>query len=258
MSVVYIGDRNVGKTHLALELANPQATCVKVRTPTYSELKAKLTSDGEVMPTVLGGGNSTVLEITVQLPRLGPKSLEVQWLDSAGECWRSNWQEANSHQWQSMLEEMQSSQAALLILPPYRELLMPEKREQLMVESDQSNAHLPTQQQWQNRFKRWVDFFIAECYQLSHLLICINKADLFADVNKLSQRLRFDPASGSIDWESRNQYVRKMFFHHAKSELNRLDSSLETTMVYCFVTSIYDRGLLELPWIYLGSRLAFV
>ena len=43
MGVIYIGDRETGKTSLALELANPSSNnYVKVLSPPYSELKARL------------------------------------------------------------------------------------------------------------------------------------------------------------------------------------------------------------------------
>lgn len=42
MGVVYIGDRAVGKTHLAMELANPQSDYVKVSSPDYENLRTLL------------------------------------------------------------------------------------------------------------------------------------------------------------------------------------------------------------------------
>ena len=42
MGVIYIGDRSVGKTHLALELASPRNQNVKVLAPDYDNLKAIL------------------------------------------------------------------------------------------------------------------------------------------------------------------------------------------------------------------------
>lgn len=42
MGVVYIGDRDAGKTHLALELANPQSDFVKVSSLDYENLRTLL------------------------------------------------------------------------------------------------------------------------------------------------------------------------------------------------------------------------
>jgi len=45
MGVIYIGDRAAGKTHLAMELANPNSNHVKVISPNYDQLKAILYDD---------------------------------------------------------------------------------------------------------------------------------------------------------------------------------------------------------------------
>ncbi|MFM7908538.1 MAG: hypothetical protein ACKPA9_26335 [Microcystis sp.] len=42
MGVIYIGDRETGKTHLVLELANPKGNYVKVTYPDYQYLKSIL------------------------------------------------------------------------------------------------------------------------------------------------------------------------------------------------------------------------
>lgn len=59
MGVIYIGDRTSGKTHLALELANPQSNYVKVNHPDYQQIKSLL------YDTNL---QSTTANINVQLP----------------------------------------------------------------------------------------------------------------------------------------------------------------------------------------------
>ncbi|NET57076.1 MAG: hypothetical protein F6K47_13195 [Symploca sp. SIO2E6] len=45
MEVIYIGDRNAGKTHLAMELANPNHDHVRVSSPEYEYLKSFLCNE---------------------------------------------------------------------------------------------------------------------------------------------------------------------------------------------------------------------
>ena len=42
MGVIYIGDRRTGKTHLAMELANPKTKYVKVCNQSYEQLEVML------------------------------------------------------------------------------------------------------------------------------------------------------------------------------------------------------------------------
>ena len=42
MGVIFLGDRGVGKTHLAVELANPKHQFVKVANLDYSALKTQI------------------------------------------------------------------------------------------------------------------------------------------------------------------------------------------------------------------------
>ena len=61
----------------------------------------------------------------------------------------------------------------MLILPPHRGMDL-----QPGIDVEQ----FVTQKQWCNRFERWVEFFHHQCPNVRHLAICINKADLFCDV----------------------------------------------------------------------------
>jgi hypothetical protein len=59
-----------------------------------------------------------------------------------------------------------------------------------------------------------------------------------------------------MNWQQRDAYVFQKFFRPIQSQIKQLNQSISGLSVRCFITSIYNRSLLELPWIYLGSFLA--
>ena len=125
MRVVYIGDRAVGKTHLALELANPQGHYVRVSlvNQNYQSLQANLLNlDGTTKPTQTIERRS--LNVEVSLP-IGISKIPVDWIDSPGELFRRSWQSGNINEWEDFKEIVSKSEGIFLILPPYREILQP-------------------------------------------------------------------------------------------------------------------------------------
>ncbi|XDE60438.1 hypothetical protein AB3M80_16515 [Arthrospira platensis BEA 1257B] len=69
MGVIYIGDRNTGKTSLVLELAHPSSQFVKVTDPLYDQLKALLCDKGKTKATDASQAtHDRQLEIEVTLP----------------------------------------------------------------------------------------------------------------------------------------------------------------------------------------------
>ncbi|MFM7440669.1 MAG: hypothetical protein ACKO2V_19070, partial [Snowella sp.] len=108
---MYIGDRATGKTHLALELANPNYNYVKVTYPTYDELRVFFYTENlrDIKPTgsiAPEGIYDRYLEIEVKLAT-GIKLLKLDWLDTPGEIWRKGWQKINQNQWKNFLETIQ-------------------------------------------------------------------------------------------------------------------------------------------------------
>jgi len=249
VGVVYIGDRETGKTHLAMELANPNSQYVKVSSLSYESLRAILFDD------VIGGTRATDaqqatyernLDIQVRLPT-GNREVIVDWIDTPGEVWRETWQSDNPNEWQNLLDTVRGSEGILLILPPHRGLDFKPgvDLEQFM-----------TQQQWCNRFDRWVDFFCQECTKARHILICLNKADLFCDLQQEAYKLAYNPHGSQMNWQKRHLYVLSRYCKPIKPQLEKINKSIYGLSIRCFITSIYNRSLLELPWIYLGSFLA--
>lgn len=247
MGVVYIGDRAVGKTHLALELASPQGQYVQVALvgQTYANLKANLlNSDGTAKQTEKI--EYRPLNVRVRLPS-GLSEIAVDWIDSPGEIFRKSWQSEHLQEWDSFQEDVRQSQGILLILPPYREILQP----------DVEGENFITQEQWCKRFDRWADFFCYDCPKARHIVICLNKADLInCQLPHEGERLAYRPDGSSMNWLGRHNYVVNSYFRLVKSQIERINRGRSGLSVRCFITSIHNRSLLELPWIYLASYLA--
>lgn len=251
MGVIFIGDRETGKTSLALELAHPNTNYVKVLYPPYSQLKALLYSDEEGRTTATDATQATydrALEIEVILPSQN-KKIHTDWIDTPGEIWRSSWQNTNPQKWDDFLNVARGSRGVLLVVPPYREIVRQEP------EIDPDN--FITQQQWVNRFDRWVQFFRHDCPNVKHIALCLNKADLLQGVNlkQEAEQLAYRPQNSQMNWNQRNDYILRRFFHPVRSHIAAISKSTSGLAVKCFITSIYNRDLLELPWIYLGTYL---
>lgn len=243
MGIVYIGDRSTGKTHLAMELANPQHESVKVSSPPncYEELQSFLTNESGVMrPTDANTATDfRNLEVKVKLNRW--KTLQVDWVDTPGEVWRKSWQNDNDDEWQRFLKVVKESEGIVLVLPPYRDILSRTRVDRL---------DFITRMQWCNRFKLWANFFMQECNNAQRIAICLNKADLFCDIEKESMAL------GRKNWHERHTHVCQRFLAPIRPQIELLERQMTRTSIACFVTSIYQRQLLELPWLYLGTYLS--
>lgn len=248
MGVVYIGDRAAGKTHLAMELANPQNDCVKISSPDYENLRTLLFNEelGETRQTEADNPvYERYLDIQVRLPT-GFRHIVADWIDTPGEIWRKTWQSDNPEKWKEFVEASRKSEGILLIVPPYREILKP----------DINPEEFMTKQQWVNRFNRWVEFFRQECPKARHIVICLNKADLFCDLAQESIKLSYQPNGSQMNWQQRHNYVFNRYFRPVQPQIEQINKSVSGLAVRCFITSIYNRSLLELPWLYLGSFLA--
>jgi hypothetical protein len=235
MGVIYIGDRRTGKTHLAMELANPKTNYVKVCSPAYDALKSMLYIEGEEEIRATNSAKAVYnryMEIQATLPT-GNKQITIDWLDTTGEIWRKSWQEDNPQEWKIFMENISSSEGVLLVLPPYREML----------EMHPQKDEYPLLEQWTIRFNRWVDFFRNDCPNLKHILICLNKADL-------------KPYNAPMNWQQRHVYVCNKYFRPVLPKLEEINQNIRGLSIRCFITSIHDRSLLELPWLYLASFLA--
>lgn len=244
MGVVYIGDRGTGKTHLAMELTNPQNEYVKVSSPDYEQLKSFLYDEG-LEGTKATDASQEVdnreLEIQVRLPN-GFRKINIDWIDTPGEIWRKAWQVDHPDKWKNFLETVRKSEGIILILPPYRDIIS---------KPDVDAKEFLTRQQWCNRFNRWVNFFRNDCSQVKRVVICLNKADLFCQLDKEAAQL------ATKNWQERHSYVLQRYFKPIQPQIEQINKIMSRTSVSCFITSIYHRKLLELPWLYLATFLSY-
>lgn len=248
MEVFFIGHRCVGKTALLLELANPNFYYVEVSQPSYDYLKNKLTliSTGELLPT--GGLSATQnynLRIEVKLPA-STSNIYLNCIDTSGSLLENSsyFARERTNEWHHILKQVQQSKCIMLVLNPYQEILKP---------SVHDPENFQTTQQWCQSFNRYVVFLNRHCTQVQHILICLNKADLFCDLEEEARELDYNPFSSRKNWFQRNAYVTQKYFQPIQEQINQIDREIARLPVRCFITSIYNRSLLELPWIYLAN-----
>jgi hypothetical protein len=248
MSIIFIGDRGVGKTALAVELTNPLHEYIQVTNQDYEFLcsnRALAGDQGRLNFSPTAKIETNFLDIEARLT-VGKRQFSAQWIDTPGEIWRTDWQTDNSPEWKGFLAQVQGAQGVLLVLPPHRN----------MIRGDVNPEYFITQQQWCNRFERWVNFFKLHCPRVRHLALCLNKADLFCDLNDEAATLAYGSQPRHLNWLQRHQYVSYRYFFPLMPQLETLNQSLSGLSARCFITSLYNRSLLELPWIYLASYLA--
>lgn len=249
--VIYIGDRETGKTHLAMELTNKaNKKYVEVTTLDYDILKSYL-YDSSTGTTRATDDDSSIyreyMEVRVQLGVGTSKTISSDWIDTPGEIWRKRWQNEHSDQWKIFLDSIQEVEGVLLILPPYREIIDPKKA---------NRDDYITRKQWTNRFERWIRFFQQDCPQVRHLLLCLNKVDYcLGNYEDEAKKIAYDHRNERLSWQAKHEYVYRRYFTPFHGQIKRLNQSFRGLSVRCFITSIYSRELLELPWIYLGSYL---
>jgi hypothetical protein len=237
LGIIYIGDRNAGKTHLAMELANPTNNYVRVESNYFNSQPLPTDAQNSIY--------SKTLKLEIQLPS-GNKQLILDWIDTPGEIWRTHWQEEKRSEWQNFLNIIKQTEGILLVLSPYR---------QMITSHNVNRDEFITEKQWCNRFNRWVKFFRSDCPKIRHLLLCLNKADLFCNYEKEGQKLGYFSYNSPLNWQQRNSYVRQKYFSPIDRQIKELNQSISGLSIRCFITSIHNRNLLELPWIYLGSFL---
>jgi hypothetical protein len=246
LSVIYIGDKGVGKTHLALELTNPSHEYVKVLSPDYKVLKSLLwDAENNELRATDSKKSTHSQQIEIQVRLRVPKQILVEWVDTPGEIWRPDWQQNNAEAWKQFLDIVRESTGIIVVLSPHRE----------MITLGQEADMFLTPKQWSIRFERWIEFLTTNCPNLKHLLFCVNKADLFCDYQKESAKLKYNPRGSQMNWHQRNSYISQKYFRVIQPHLEQINERNYGLSVRCFITTIHDRSLLELPWLYLGSFL---
>ncbi len=255
MSVIVIGDQGVGKTTLMLELAKYKNGNVQVISPSIAYLKTKFTNNGNIVPT--DNTYNTNLQLKVNL--FGYlKEFNVNWIDTAGEAWRPNsiWQKQNHNDWKDTLESLENAKVLMIVMAPPRQML---KEELLAIVAEKDNfnkrdSRFRNLQQWKNRFQEWFDFLEKHCQKTDHILFCLNMADLFCDVVTECEFYKNSSALQKIKWHKHKEHVLQEFFIEVAELIDTFDMDRRIP-IQLFVTTYYNRFLLELPWIYIGTYL---
>lgn len=231
--VVLIGDRAVGKTSMV------HALC----TPPHEKVEPKEGPSGDVAPTE--SMEIKNLTIIVELPA-GNIELSLVWIDTPGELQTNRkTQDDNPENWGKFCQEVKDSDYVILLLPPHLGLLNNKNIPDI--------DDFPTSQQSQNRFKQWwVSFLRQNPQKAKNILICRHKADLFiADIQTEGDQYRY--GNEGFSWKNYFDFSSR-YFREVDSEISDYRKNHTRQEVRLFVTTIHNRSLLELPWIYIATR----
>ncbi len=245
MSVIVMGDQAVGKTTLMLELAKSNRGDVQVIKPSYEDLE-RFTIGGQVMPT--DSINSITMQLLVNLSG-NFKEIKVDWIDSPGEAWRaedSRWRKANPRDWNFLSTSLHNAKFLMIVMAPYRELL-----NENLVGNDRlsiQDIRFRKKTQWKNRFQEWIYFLEKNARNNQYVIFCLNMADLFCDVQQISDALQQEK---SINWIKHKINVLPIF-DNVRELIYRFEKN-RIVKTQVFITTCKARRLLELPWLYIGT-----
>jgi len=241
MSVVVIGDRAVGKTSMVVALASDRDGAVKIIEPDPEMLLQDYPEFETGKMALTQGPQERPLVMSVER-RGGKRKIEVQWIDTPGEAWQSReWQEKNADSWQGISQKVSKSQGVILLLPPHRGLVR------------SSSSDLQSSLAWGNRVTWWLNFLKQNCNEYQHILICLNKADIFCNIEKEGKKWEYTPSSSFLYKHSEEVYRR--YFNSVNQGIQNFNNKRFGNTVKFFLTTIKNRTLLELPWIYLAPHI---
>lgn len=267
MSVIFIGDRQVGKTTLAVELAKPStnsAPLVTVIEPTYEELVERYYSD--VPYYTEEGDKLSILESTatkerqvkdlklqVKLPTGTKRIISLKWVDTPGELWENSHREPSKNpleEWSELMKDIKTARGIILVLAPHRNRLDKQRCLQAPEPISLDEPRFLEYNAWVEQFDLWLDFLGKQVTTSQQVLICLNMADLFCDCDALANELPFDPARQ--DLKKIQDYLLTHYFQEVRTSIDRYNSLTRGNPLQVFVTTKENRILLESPWLYLA------
>jgi hypothetical protein len=250
MSAIVIGNRKVGKTSMVVALARGTKH-IEVIEP-QSLIEKSNPNTGKIAPTFRQEEESLVLR--VQLPS-GYREVTVRWIDTPGEAWSEpQWRLSNPEPWQDLVQAVSQSQAVLLLLPPYRRSNRPSELE----EPSDADGLLDAET-WKTELTTRLKFLRETCPRVQHILISLHKADLLSYFNleREEKNWQYDDRPNTFRWFEYDSHIRKTYFDLADDIIRQHNAQPPYLNTHFFVTSIYHQTLLELPWVYLASHLAY-
>lgn len=257
MSVIFIGDRSVGKTTLVYELASAQlgpSKWVKLLEPDLSVLK-RLVDDktGDTIATTKQGQRD--LKIEAELPNGTKKTINVTWVDTPGELWESQRlgdSRQNEETIAKIIEKLESVEVILLILAPHESHIDGGRNYFKManIEHDDPRHRFLPYPEWESQFRWWLEFLAKYVKNGQQIVICLNKVDLFYDCEQIVNDLPFTPRQLNV--YKIQDYVRRKFFALVVSHIEHYNYNTSGNSLAFLVTSKNHRVLLEAPWVYLA------
>jgi energy-coupling factor transporter ATP-binding protein EcfA2 len=257
MSIMFIGDRAVGKTTLIYELAagySSRDSSVRLLSPEISILE-ELVENGTTVATSTRGDRD--LKIEVNLPNGLAKTLDVNWVDTPGEYWESQRQQDSRQSVEQMgkiVQELQTVKAVFLVIAPHQ-VHIDDGRihfNKADILTDDPQHQFLSYLKWENNFKWWLTFLKKNITNSQHVIICLNKADLFCNCEHISTNLPFKPEN--LDVYEIQSYVLNKFFEKLVPCIEEYNQNAANSLVL-FITSVKNRVLLEAPWVYIARKI---
>lgn len=247
MSIVVIGDRAVGKSSMVLALANQrEKQYVEVVNLDYESLQEEYIDQdtGIIVPTREVKQKALVLEVDLCG---GQKQIKSLWLDTPGEIWEKEWQNQNPNAWSGIKKTLNQSFGIILLLPPHRDMVQQKLLDAADAATRLNKNGLMPAPAWVNRLSKWLDFINQDCTQVQHIVVCLHKADLFCNnLTNVGKQFQYRPVGGAPWWKIHDDSL-SMYFSAAKQEIKNYNKPIQI-----LITTIKNRSLLELPWLYLS------
>ena len=248
MSVIVIGDRAVGKTHMALALAKPnQGSRVQILDPSYKTLKEELQNadTGEMIRTTKITKRSVKLEVKLHKRHV----MDSLWVDTPGEIWETEWQRSHHNAWNNFKQKIGQNIGIILLLPPYQEIVSKNLLNQASPSMTLDRDQLMNTQRWCNNLEYWLRFLNQNCSGVENIAICLHKADLFCEsLEDEAREMEGHPVY-------RQRQVKNQYFAVAKEVIDR--NNREQRPFQFFITSIGNPILLTAPWLYLSPYILY-
>lgn len=255
MSVIVIGNRFVGKTSMVVTLAKETLAQgmenVKIVTPDPQTIIQEYSNSetGEIAPTDRKSIEAMQLNIRLRSRPQG-RSVSVTWIDTPGEAWQLK-EEWNG--WSEIIKALHECKAVFLLLPPYRSHSK---------KADDQDLTILDKDTWRSQLQNWLEFLrkhaAAPDSKIQHLVIAAHKADLFChNLDDEEEKWRFNPEK-RYAWTDHNTHIRNTYFSFVDDIIREHNSSPPHITPQLFITTLKRPSLLELPWVYLGTYLAYV
>ena len=266
-SVMFIGDRGVGKTTLAVELANPkfESRRVKITSHSYQQLMdeyykpvTEFNEDGQPekfwQAIATPEEKNQQLNIQVTLPSQLVSTFSLRWLDTPGELLSSSPHNLATDDFDfshKIIKSLETARGIIFVLTPHRNLVDPKRLRKIQEPIRDPDRIFPPYDKWVKQFRNYLNALEKHATAQHQILFCLNMADLFCEPKDLVKDL------GLMSTDAKFMHIQDIIVNRfLPSERPLIDQYHRRTrgniLNFC-VTSKYNRSLLEFPWTYLAS-----